>query len=86
MLEDGVDATRPARDRGVAGSSIDTVTAFWMATVGGAAVLDVPVGLLEVGRYFDAFEKRIRSEAHRNMGERLERSGKYDPSAGASAP
>lgn len=54
MLEDGVDAARPANDRGVAGSSIDTVTAFWMATVGGAAVLDVPVGLLEVGRYFDA--------------------------------
>jgi guanine deaminase len=54
MLEDGVDAARPAGDRGVAGSSIDAVTAFWMATVGGAAALDLPVGLFEVGRCFDA--------------------------------
>ena len=36
-------------------SAIDIVTAFWLATLGGAAALDLPVGLLEVGRRFDAF-------------------------------
>lgn len=54
LLEDGVDNRLDAENRGVADSRIDTVTAFWMATVGGARVLDAPVGLLEPGRSFDA--------------------------------
>lgn len=54
MLTDGVDVRRPAADRGVAGSTIDAVTAFWLGTVGGAEVLGLPVGLLAPGRRFDA--------------------------------
>ena len=54
MLEDGVDPALAAAERGVPGSRIDTVTAFWLATAGGAAVLDLPVGLVEPGRRFDA--------------------------------
>ena len=54
LLDDGVDRDRPVADRGVAGSAIDTTLAFWLATVGGAMVLDLPIGLLEPGRRFDA--------------------------------
>ena len=54
QLEDGVDATVNAEDRGVDQSRIDAVTAFWMATKGGADVLGKPIGLIEVGRRFDA--------------------------------
>jgi guanine deaminase len=54
LLADGVDAQRPAADRGVAGSAIDAVTAFWLGTAGGAEVLGAPVGLLAPGRRFDA--------------------------------
>lgn len=55
MLEDGVDPRRPARERGVADSRVDTVTAFHVATAGGAELLGIPVGTFEVGRRFDAF-------------------------------
>lgn len=55
MLEDGVDPGRAAHERGVPASRIDTVTAFHVATAGGAALLGIPVGLFEVGRKFDAF-------------------------------
>ena len=58
MLEDGVDPTLGPSRRGVAESRIDTVTAFWLATAGGAAVLDLPVGLIEPGRRFDAIAVR----------------------------
>ena len=54
MLEDGVDASRPAGERGVANSRVDVVAAFHAATVGGANILGVPVGLIEPGRSFDA--------------------------------
>jgi guanine deaminase len=54
LLADGVDAARPAAERGVAGSAIDTTLAFWLATAGGAAVLGAPVGLIAPGRRFDA--------------------------------
>ncbi|MEM7325674.1 MAG: amidohydrolase family protein [Actinomycetota bacterium] len=54
LLEDGVDVGRPPGERGVADSRIDITTAFWLATVGGADLLGLPVGLLEVGRSFDA--------------------------------
>lgn len=54
-LEDGVDATRSAVERGVAGSRIDATTAFHLATKGGADLLGIPVGVIEAGRRFDAF-------------------------------
>ena len=59
MLEDGVDPALGAPQRGVPESRIDTVTAFWLATAGGAAVVDLPVGLIEPGRCFDAIAVRI---------------------------
>ena len=58
MLEDGVDPALDPETRGVPESRIDTVTAFWLATAGGAAVLDLPVGLIEPGRRFDAIAVR----------------------------
>lgn len=54
MLEDGVDPRRAPGDRGTPSSRIDATTAFWMGTLGGADALGIPVGLLEVGRQFDA--------------------------------
>lgn len=54
MLDDGVDGTRAAAERGVPGSGIDTVAAFHLATLGGADVLGIPCGLIAVGRSFDA--------------------------------
>ena len=58
MLEDGVDPARSPDERGVPESRIDTITAFWLATAGGAAVVDLPVGLIEPGRRFDAIAVR----------------------------
>jgi guanine deaminase len=54
-LEDGVNPSEAAATRGTPDSRIDTVTAFWLATVGGAKALGIPAGLLEPGRVFDAF-------------------------------
>ncbi len=54
MLEDGVDGLLPSTTRGVAGSRLSIVEAFHLATVGGADLLDQPIGLLAVGRSFDA--------------------------------
>ena len=54
LLSDGVDRAKAPADRGVSGSAINTTYAFWLATLGGASVLGVPVGLLEPGRRFDA--------------------------------
>ena len=42
VLNDGVDARRAPSERGVAGSSIDIVTAFWMATAAPADDLAIP--------------------------------------------
>ena len=53
-LEDGVDPALDAAGRGRPGSRIDFRTAFWMATAGGAEVLDLPVGKFEPGCAFDA--------------------------------
>ena len=58
MLEDGVDPALGAAQRGVPESRIDTVTAFWLATAGAAALIDLPVGLIEPGRRFDAIAVR----------------------------
>ncbi len=53
-LENGVDRLLAGPDRGVEDSRIDATTAFYLATLGGAGVLGAPIGLLEVGRRFDA--------------------------------
>ena len=58
MLEDGVNPAVSPSERGVPESRIDTVTAFWLATAGGAAVVDLPVGLIEPCRRFDAIAVR----------------------------
>ena len=55
MLEDGVDACLSPDSRGVTGSLLDTIAAFWMATRGGAELLGHATGLIEPGRSFDAF-------------------------------
>lgn len=55
MLEDGVDPALEREQRGRSSSRIDIVTAFWMATVGGAELLGIPAGVLAPGRVFDAF-------------------------------
>lgn len=54
MLADGVDARLPPEARGVPGAAIDSVFAFYLATLGGASLLGAPVGLLAPGRRFDA--------------------------------
>jgi guanine deaminase len=54
LLADGVDRAKPASERGVPGSAIDTTFAFWLATRGGASVLGIPVGILAPGYRFDA--------------------------------
>ncbi len=53
-LEDGVDPALDAPARGRPGSRVDFRTAFWLATAGGAAALDLPVGRFEAGCLFDA--------------------------------
>ncbi len=54
MLEDGVDRDTPAGQRGVPDSRVDFRDAFWLATMGGAQVLDLPVGCFAPGLQFDA--------------------------------
>lgn len=54
LQHDGVDPDRAAARRGVAGARIDIVTAFHLATAGGADVLGIPAGRLQVGCVFDA--------------------------------
>lgn len=54
MLESGVDPAKPASARGSPDARIDFRDAFYLATKGGAQVLDLPVGSFEIGRQFDA--------------------------------
>ncbi len=54
MLESGVDTRLPSEQRGLPGSRINFLEAFYLATTGGADVLDSPTGLFEPGRQFDA--------------------------------
>ena len=53
MLEEGVDPDLPPDQRGRPGSRISLVTAFHLATAGGADVLDLPVGRLQTGCRLD---------------------------------
>ena len=54
LLEDGVDAAVSSSVRGVPHSRLSILDAFYLATVGGAELLGQPIGLIEVGRQFDA--------------------------------
>jgi guanine deaminase len=54
MLEAGVDPAIAPAGRGRSGARIGAVEAFWLATAGGAEVLDLPVGALRPGLHFDA--------------------------------
>jgi len=53
-LESGVDAAVPREQRRRAGSRVDALTAFWLATVGGGISLDLPIGQFREGFQFDA--------------------------------
>ena len=53
-LENGVDPNISRDERGVGDSRIDFSDAFYLATKGGAEVLDIPTGSFEKGKYFDA--------------------------------
>jgi guanine deaminase len=53
-LESGVDASLERRQRRHPDSRIDAATAFWLATAGGGAALDLPVGVFREGFQFDA--------------------------------
>ena len=62
MLESGVDPGRPASTRGgQKGARVDFRTAFHLATAGGGAALDLPIGLFAPGYRFDAI--RVNAEA-----------------------
>ena len=54
MLEDGVDVSKPANERGVPHARVDMLTAFHLATAGGGEALDLPIGLFRPGYQFDA--------------------------------
>ena len=54
VLESGVDARVVTGERGVDGSRLTILDAFWLATAGGAELLGLDVGLLAPGRPFDA--------------------------------
>lgn len=54
MLESGVDPALPRLERRVADSSIDALTAFWLATAGGGIALELGVGVFREGFQFDA--------------------------------
>ena len=54
LLEDGVDGAVASGVRGVAGSRISFVEAFWLATTGGGRALGLPIGLIEPDYRLDA--------------------------------
>lgn len=53
-LADGVDPGLEAVMRGSPGSEVNFMEAFWLATAGGAHVLDIKTGLIAPGYAFDA--------------------------------
>lgn len=73
MLEDGVESSLESAARGTAGSRITVTDAFWMATMGGATVLDQPIGLIEEGRRFDAVAISLAEIAPASAGYSPER-------------
>ena len=53
-LENGVNPNIDRTDRGVSDSRVDFCDAFYLATKGGADVLNIPTGSFERGNFFDA--------------------------------
>ncbi|WP_019640717.1 guanine deaminase [Paenibacillus fonticola] len=53
MLEDGVNTSLPASDRGVPGSRITIHEAFYLATAGGGESLSLPIGRIEENYAWD---------------------------------
>jgi guanine deaminase len=53
LLEEGVDSSLTATERGRPGSRVDLVTAFHLATAAGGIALDLPIGQLAPGFRFD---------------------------------
>ncbi|WP_223070250.1 guanine deaminase [Paenibacillus caui] len=53
MLEDGVNASLPAEDRGVPGSRITIHEAFYLATAGGGESLSLPIGRIQENYAWD---------------------------------
>jgi guanine deaminase len=80
MLEEGVDASLRAGARGVPSSRVDFRTAFWLATMGGAQALDLPVGCFAPGRQFDAMLVRLPADHLLDIanGDNESRDGKRD--------
>ncbi|WP_436399217.1 amidohydrolase family protein [Roseobacter sp. S98] len=62
MLEDGVDPATPGDQRGVPGARADFRDAFYLATKGGADVLDLLVGAFEPGRQMDAILVKLEDD------------------------
>jgi guanine deaminase len=62
LLEEGVDPALPPERRGRPDSRIDWRTAFFLATAGGADVLDIPVGRFAPGNKFDAIVVDTRAD------------------------
>lgn len=54
LLEEGVNPNLPRDERRQENQRIDFREAFYLATAGGADVLDIPVGRFEAGCHFDA--------------------------------
>jgi guanine deaminase len=63
LLESGVDPDQERLGRRRPDSRIDALTAFWLATAGGGAALDLPVGMFKEGYQFDAMLVDARSRA-----------------------
>ncbi|MDN4066576.1 guanine deaminase [Paenibacillus vini] len=53
MLEDGVNPSLPAKERGVPGSRITIHEAFYLATAGGGESLSLPIGRIEENYAWD---------------------------------
>ncbi|MFK7858956.1 MAG: guanine deaminase [Granulosicoccus sp.] len=65
MLEAGVDASITAGQRAQPGARINFLEAFYLATVGGATVLDSPTGTFVPGKQFDALLLNLDNPVNR---------------------
>lgn len=65
-LGEGVDPGLSSERRGTGAEALDPVEAFWLATAGGAEVLDLPVGSFQTGKQFDAICVDLAA-AHSNL-------------------
>lgn len=59
MLETGVDTKIAPNKRGVPESRINFMEAFYLATAGGAEVLNSPTGSFDIGKKFDALVLKL---------------------------